>query len=337
MKENFRPVSILPTLSKIFEKCLFAKYLLYSTQHCLLVMLETWKRSVDKGKVFGALLRDLSKAFDCLDHELLTAKLNAYGFSLPALRLINDYLSNRKQRTKIENTYSTWLDIIFGVPQGSILGPLLFNVFLADLFFTVNDIDTASYVDDNTPYMIADNVDDLITSLEQASNGLFEWFKNNLLKSNAGKCHLLVSTNDRVSMNVDGFKIDKSDTEKLLSVKFDKKLTFNHHISDICKKVSRKISALAWVTSYVGITKKRILMNTFFTSKFSYCPLVWMCHSRTNNSKINRLHERCLRIVYNDKQSLFNELLEKDGSVSIRMRNIQISATEMYILINNLL
>ena len=71
MKENFRPVSILPTLSKIFEKCLFAKCLLYSTQHCLLVMLETWKRSVDKGKVFGALLTDLSKAFDCLNHELL--------------------------------------------------------------------------------------------------------------------------------------------------------------------------------------------------------------------------------------------------------------------------
>ena len=98
-------------------------------------MLETWKRSVDKIKVFGALLKDLSKAFDYLNHELLTAKLNAYGFSLPALRLINDYLSNRKQRTKIENTYSTWLDIIFGVPQGSVLGPQLFNVFLVDLLF----------------------------------------------------------------------------------------------------------------------------------------------------------------------------------------------------------
>ena len=201
MKENFRPVSILPTLSKIFEKCMFAQMSTffdnifsnqqcgfrkgYSTQHCLLVMLETWKRSVDKGKVFDALLTDLSKAFDCLDHELLTAKLNAYGFTMSTLRLINDYLSNRKQRTKIENTYSTWLDIIFGVPQGSILGPLLFNVFLTDLFFTVNDIDITSYTDDNTPYMIADNVDDLITYLEEASNGLFKCFKNNLLKSNA--------------------------------------------------------------------------------------------------------------------------------------------------------
>ena len=184
--------------------------------------------------------------------------------------------------------------------------------------------------------MIADNVDDLITSLEQASNGLFEWFKNNLLKSNADKCHLFVSTNDRVSMNVDGFKIDKSDTEKLLGVKFDKKLTFDDHISDICKKAGRKISALARVTRYMGIAKKRILMNAFFTSQFSYCPPVWMCHSRTNNSKINRLHERCLRLVYNDKQSSFNELLEKDGSVSIHMRNIQILATEMYKLVNNL-
>ena len=145
MKENFRPVSILPTLSKMFEKCMFTQMSTFfdnifsnqqcdfrkgcSTQHCLLVMLETWKRSFNKSKVFGALLTDLSKAFDCLDHELLTAKLHAYGFSLPALRLINDYLSNRKQRTKIENTYSSWLDIIFGVLQGSVPGPLLFRVF----------------------------------------------------------------------------------------------------------------------------------------------------------------------------------------------------------------
>ena len=136
--------------------------------------------------------------YEQVDHELLTAKLNAYGFSLPALRFINYYLSNRKQRTKIENTCSTCLGIILTVLQGSILGPLLFNVFLANLFVTINDIDIASYADDNTPCMIANNVDDLMISLEQASNGSFEWLKNNLLKSNADKCRLLVSTDDRV-------------------------------------------------------------------------------------------------------------------------------------------
>ena len=157
------------------------------------------------------------------------------------------------------------------------------------------------------------------------------------MESNAEKCHLLVSTNDRVSMNVDGFKKGKSDTEKLLGVKFDKKLTFDDHISDICKKAGRKISALARVTPYMGIAKKNILMNAFFTSQFSYCPLVWMYRGRTNNNKMNRLHDRYLRIVYNDKQSSFNELLEKDDSVSIHMTNIQILATKIYKLVNNLL
>ena len=145
IKGNYRPVSILPNLSKIFEKCMFeqmsqffenifSKYQCgfrkgFSTQQCLLAMLEKWKRSVDNSKMFGALLTDLSKAFDCLDHELLIAKLNAFGFSLTALNLVHNYLSNRKQRTKINSSYSSFLEITFGFPQGSILGPLLFSIF----------------------------------------------------------------------------------------------------------------------------------------------------------------------------------------------------------------
>ena len=128
----------------IFKKqqCGFRKG--YNTQQCLLKMLEKWKRSVDEGKVFGALLTDLFKAFDWLDHELLIAKLNAYGFSLPALRLINNYLSNWKQRTRIRNSFSDGFEVILGVPQGSILGPLLFNIFLADLFLVLKDVDIAN-------------------------------------------------------------------------------------------------------------------------------------------------------------------------------------------------
>ena len=113
-------------------------------------------------------------AFDCLDHELLIAKLHAYGFSLPALRLINDYLSNRKQRTRIGNSFSDWCEIILGVPQGSILGPLLFNIFLADLFLALKDVDIANFADDNTPYTSANNIDELIDSLEKASSNLFK-------------------------------------------------------------------------------------------------------------------------------------------------------------------
>ena len=253
-----------------------------------------------------------------------------YGFTLPALKLVHDYLSARNQRTRVSNSYSTWFQILFGVPQGSILGPLLFNIFLTDLFFILNKIDIANYADDNTPYTSSNDVNGLIKSLEEASKKFFKWFNDNLMKSNPDKCHLLISTNDNVKIRKGNFQIENTKREKLLGIQFDNKLSFDYHLSEICKKASRKLYALGRVTPYMNLSKRKILMNAFFNSQFSYCPLIWMCHSRIINKKINRLHERCLRMIYCDKQSSFEELLEKDSSVSIHERNIQILATEMY-------
>ena len=126
----------------------------YSAQHCLLVMIEKWKKVVDNGGAFGALLTDLSKVFDYIPHDLIIAKLEAYGFQIDALRLVYDYLSNRKQRVKLNEAFSSWRDIEYGVLQGSILGPLLFNIHLCNLFYFLDDLDIASYADDTTLYTV---------------------------------------------------------------------------------------------------------------------------------------------------------------------------------------
>ena len=178
---------------------------------------------------------------------MLISKLNAYGFSLTALKLIHNYLSNRKQRTKINSRYSSLLKIIYGVPQGSILGPLLFNIFLIDLFFIIEDNDIPSYADDNTPYFIVDNIDAVIKSLKEASEVLFKWFNDNLVKINADKCHLFVSTNNTVKIKIGHFDITNSKSEKLLGANFDHKLSFDDHISELCKNTSRKMHALSRV------------------------------------------------------------------------------------------
>ena len=178
---------------------------------------------------------------------------------------------------------------MFGVPQGSNLGPLLFNIFSADLFLIHRDIDIANFADDNTPYLSAKNVEDVIESIERASVSLFRWFENNLLKGNADKCHFLVSTSQGVSLNVNNFKIKNSDYEKRLGVKFDSKLRFDQRIADLWRRTSRTIHTLARVTPFMNLSKRRLLMSSFFKTQFNYCPLIWMCHSWENDSEINRL------------------------------------------------
>ena len=110
----------------------------FKVHHCLLLMLEKWKMASNNKEAFGTLLSDLSKAFDCFDNELSIAKLHAYGLSLLSLKLVHDYLLNRKQRIEVNSKYSSWADILEGVTQGSILGSLLFNKFLCDLFIIID-------------------------------------------------------------------------------------------------------------------------------------------------------------------------------------------------------
>ena len=324
-KSNYRPVSILPNLSKIFERLMsnqLSKYFEdilskfqcgfrkgYSAQDCLVAMIEKWKIFIDNNGSCGALLTDLSKAFDCLPHDLLLAKLHAYGLDLKLLKPLSSYLTNRKHRVRIGNVYSTWSDILTGVPQSCIFGPLLFNIFLCDLFLFLNEIDVANYADDNTPFSCKNDPRNVILDIEHASSVLFNWCLNNGMKPNPDKYHFLHTAKDDLTIKIDQCEIKGSKKEKLLGVTIDNKLTFEPHVKNLCNKVSLKLNALARVSHYINFNQRLLIMKAFITSQFGYCPLVWMFHTRRSNNRINRLHERALRITYEDFDSTFQELL----------------------------
>ena len=184
--KNYRPVSLIPIVSKLFERYMYNQMLAYietflspylfgyrrgySTEQCLIVMLEKWKKALDEKQCAGAILTDLSKAFDCLNHDILFAKLDAYGFDKTALNFIYNSSKKRKQRTKVNGSYSSWQELKFGIPQGSILGHLLFNIFINDMFYFIKDTNIANYADNSTLYTVEGNIDDLLNTLENETS-----------------------------------------------------------------------------------------------------------------------------------------------------------------------
>ena len=225
------------------------------------------------------------------------------------------------QRTKVGETFSTWRCILFGFPQGPILGLLLFNIYINDLFLSSPDFEIANYADDNSPYEFSGSTDDVIKKLEEDALYLLKWYENNYLVPNPDKWHLRLSeTGDNLSIFIGNKFISNSNNEKFLGV----------------YEESQKLHALARVSNFMSCKQRLIIMNAFIYSQFCYCPLIWMCHSRSNNNCINRIHARSLRIVYRDETSSFKVLLEKSRCVTVHHRNLQFLATEIYKAVNNL-
>ena len=207
LKKNNRPVNVLPTLSKLFEKlletqlsdffenifnCLMSAYRKrYNCQDVLLKLVESWRHDLDNKNSVGSVMMDLSRAFDSMPRGLLLAKLRAYGVDINACKLLYSYLSNRRQRVKLCNTRSDWIATYRGFPQGSGIGPLLYNIFGNDLFYFINTCSLYNYADDNTLSYSHTDVNDLLHVLKTDCKVAIEWFTCNYMKANPDKFQVL--------------------------------------------------------------------------------------------------------------------------------------------------
>ena len=277
---------------------------------------------------------DLSKAFDCLPHDLLILKLEAYGLTQNAIKLICSYLSDRKQCVKINNICSSFETMYKGVPQGSILGPVLFNIFINDIFYSVDYSTIYNYADDNTLSYADYDINNVIQKLESDSLKMLDWFANNLMQANPDKFQALAigkKTFDKnICFDLKGNKIECEKDVKLLGVTIDYELNFDKHISEMCKKASRQLNVLKRIGRYLNKLGRLTIYYSFILSNFNYCPITWHFCSEKNTKKIEKIQERALRFIYNDYDLDYEELLEKSKLPSLKVRRMRSIAIETF-------
>ena len=356
-KLSYRPISVLNVFSKVFERwvknkiqphineCLSAfisayrKH--YSTNHVILRLLEEWKNNLDNKKFVGAVLMDLSKAFDCVPHDLLIAKMHAYGFELDTLIFFYSYLKRRKQNVCINNIFSSFQILLSGVPHGSILGPILFNIFINDIFFWIENAEVHNYADDNTISAFANSIPQLLNILECQSDNAIKWFTENGMIVNPDKFHAIIINKcgrhkQLHELRIGGEIITSEENVNLLGIDIDNKLNFNKHINAFCKKAAGQLNGICRINKYIGENERKTLMQSFVDSNFNYCPLAWMHCSPKSTRKIEYIQERALRLLLNDYCNNYGTLLNLANKSTMSIKRHKILAKEIFKTLNNL-
>ena len=306
----------------------------YSCQYSLIKLCVDLRRALDSGRFAVLLLMDLSKAFDCLPHDLMAAKLIAYGMSPEAVQLLISYLRGRKQRVRIGEYTSDWMNLLKGVPQGSILGPCLFNLFLNDLMFALKHTNPTNYADDNTLCAISDFLQEAIQKLVADGNISIDWFSPNDMQANPSKFQFLTTNDCNISLSIYGATIEQDKVVKLLGVHIDNKLDFKFHVSEVCRKAGRQLNALRRQSKLLNFRARMKVFNSFIRAHLNFCPLVWVNRNKTDLSRLEKVQERALRLVFNDKGSSYTDLLQRARVPSVLVRWKRLLLIEVFKALN---
>ena len=358
---NYRPISILPTVSKIFEKhvnkhlmAYLNKYKLlhenqsgfrqkHSCQTALVKLIDDWIKHIDNGEMVGALFIDFRKAFDLVDHSILLKKLSLYRCNSTVLNWFKSYLSNRQQTIESEAGLADFAHVRYGVPQGSILGPTLFLLFINDLPLYFNNCSSALFADDATAHTHSKNVDTIENNLQNEFGNTLLWSKDNKMQVHLTKTTcMLAGTRQRLNesrpltIQADGINIQTVSQQKILGVYIDETLTWNPQIDHLCSPISSKISLLRQLATYVPTQAQKLYYQGYILPLLDYGSITWGATSDANLERLEKLQKRAARIILHADFTTSSSLMfEELGWLSVFDRLKYNKAIMTYKALNN--
>jgi len=316
---NFRPISMLPILAKIFEKLMLKRLLSFikrknliadnqfgfrknsSTADALLEFLNVASNSLSSKCAFISVFLDFTKAFDTVDHGILMSKLDHLGVRGLMNDWLRSYLSGRTQRVLIEESVSSQLGVARGVPQGSVLGPILFLVYINDMHRCCGRLKMVHFADDTTAVCVSNDTRELVEVVNSELVNIKEWVDTNRLSLNIGKTNYIVLSDaaipDLYPVVISDSVVERVSSCKFLGVYFDQNLNFKIHVDELCKKLSQAIGMINRVSGLVPPNVKLKMYYSLIYSRVSYGVSVWGRSSILNVSRIDRLLRRAHRCV----------------------------------------
>ena len=337
---NYRPISVLSIINKIFEKILHKrlyKYLTkydilykyqfgfregHSTTHALIEATDTIKHAIDNKELTCGIFIDLTKAFDTVDHSILLQKLFHYGIRGNVYNLFKSYLSDRKQYVRVNNENSDMQQVVCGVPQGSVLGPLLFIIYINDLANCCNEGTFRIFADDTGIFCHSKTISLLMEKAAVIMKNIHNWFQSNKLTLNTSKTSFLIFRSSRFSIqqlpdtiNFGNSSIHRTSQIKYLGVILDEFMNWNAHIQDLCNNLKCLFPLFYNIRDYLNDDHVKIMYYTMVFSKIKYGSIVYGLTNTENLNKIQILQNRLLKVLLIKPHRYSTNKLHKDLSI----------------------